>query len=115
MANTNLLKDIRCPECFQADRFAVQMTMNVLVVDDGLDSMVTQPELDHFPGRVIDEEDGFADSDPISCAARYGCGHMGTVGEFKQAARLAHLRVTLGVDLPDEAALTPALQGARAA
>lgn len=83
MANSQLLKGIRCPECFETQRFAVQMTINTLIVDDGLETMASQPDLDHFPGRRIDENDGLHDEDPISCANRNGCGHMGTVGEFR--------------------------------
>lgn len=83
MANTQNLEGIRCPMCYEEGRFVIQMTMNVLMCDDGLDSMASQPELDHFPGRVIDEEDGFHDEDPISCANRNGCNYYGTVAEFR--------------------------------
>lgn len=82
-ANANMLEGIRCPECFEDQRFAIQMTRNVIVKDDGLDTMGSQPEDDHFPGRVIDPDDGFCDDDPISCANRNGCLHYGTLREFR--------------------------------
>lgn len=87
MANTQNLKGISCPRCFETQRFAVQMTMNVLMEDDGLDMMSSQPDLGHFPGRGIDQNDGFEDIDPISCANRNGCNYMGTVGEFRAHAK----------------------------
>lgn len=83
MANTQFLKGLRCPECLETGRFVIQVTMNVIQEDDGIDFMSSQPELDHFPGRRIDEEDGLGDEDPISCANRNGCEHRGTVGEFR--------------------------------
>ena len=83
MANTEILKGIRCPECFETQRFVIQKTMNVLMEDSGLDSMSSQPADDHFPGRRVDPDDGLNDFDPISCANRNGCGHMGTVAEFR--------------------------------
>ncbi|MFI9629221.1 hypothetical protein [Streptomyces sp. NPDC052042] len=83
--NTQNLAGIRCPECLSETAFVVQMTMNVVMFDDGIGFMsCTQPENDHFPGRVIDDEDGFMDEDPIQCYERRGgCGHRGTVGEFR--------------------------------
>ena len=83
MANTQILKDIRCPECLETQRFVIQVTMNVVQEDDGIDFMGTTPELDHFPGRRIDEQDGLGDDDPITCANRNGCEYTGTVGEFR--------------------------------
>jgi len=83
VANSHLLEGIRCPKCLETERFAIQMTINVFVVDDGLDIMASQPAEDHFPGRVIDPNDGFFDEDPISCANRNGCGYTGTVAEFR--------------------------------
>lgn len=87
MANQELLKDVACPRCFETERFAVQVTMNVLVVDSGFDYFASQPDPDHFPGRVLDENDGFADTDPISCANRNGCQYMGTFAEFRAHAK----------------------------
>ncbi|MEU6261854.1 hypothetical protein [Saccharopolyspora shandongensis] len=81
--NTQLLAGIRCPRCFQADNFAVQITMNVIVADDGFDFMGHRPEDDLFPGRALDPDDGLQDPDPIACAGRDGCGHRGTVKEFR--------------------------------
>lgn len=81
--NTQLLDGLRCPKCFESQRFAVQVTMNVLLEDDGFDFMSSQPDLDHFPGRVLDEDEGLKDDDPISCANRNGCDHKGTVAEFR--------------------------------
>lgn len=81
--NTQLLKGIRCPECFETQRFAVQITMNVVMEDDGIDFMGHQPPADFFPGRVIDEADGLLDADPIVCMSRSGCGRRGTVAEFR--------------------------------
>jgi hypothetical protein len=83
MANTEILEGIRCPVCYEEGRFALQMTKNVLMCDSGLDSMASQPELDHFAGRVIDEDEGLRDEDPISCANRNGCNYYGTVAEFR--------------------------------
>jgi uncharacterized protein (DUF2126 family) len=85
--NEQLLKDVMCPVCFETQRFAVQVTMNVLVEDSGFDFMAHQPSTDHFPGRTLDEDDGFQDFDPISCANRNGCGYMGTFGEFRAHAK----------------------------
>jgi len=84
MANTQHLRGIRCPECFETGRFIIQMTMNVVQEDDGIDFMAAHPELDHFPGRRIDEEDGHNDGDPITCHNRNGCGHTGTVHDFRE-------------------------------
>lgn len=81
--NIQLLEGVRCPRCFESQRFAVQVTMNVLIEDDGFDYMSSQPDLDHFPGRVLDDDEGLKDEDPISCANRNGCGHKGTVAEFR--------------------------------
>lgn len=90
MTNTQNLKGIRCPKCDNESAFVVQMTMNVVMNDDGIDFMgVQQPPLDTFPGRVIPEDDGFEDEAPIICFQRpgwfsdTGCGYMGTVGEFR--------------------------------
>jgi hypothetical protein len=87
MANTDALKGIRCPVCYETGRFIIQKTVNVIQEDDGIDSMARQPELDHFPGRSIDEEDGLMDGDPITCANRSDfrvCGHTGTVSDFRE-------------------------------
>lgn len=85
--NTGNLKGLRCPKCYENQRFVIQMTMNVVMENDGIDFMgSSQPENDHFPGRVIDEGEGLHDEDPISCHNRtYGgvCGHRGTVREFR--------------------------------
>ena len=84
--NTQILAGIRCPECPNETAFVVQVTMNVVMHDDGYDAMGQTPELDHFPGRVIDPDDGFLDEDPIQCYERRGgCGHRGTVSEFRVA------------------------------
>jgi len=83
--NTQNLAGIACPECGQTARFVVQITINVFMEDDGVDFMGHQPDPDTFPGRVLDPDDGLRDDDPIQCAARYdGCGHRGTVREFRQ-------------------------------
>ncbi|WP_424862996.1 hypothetical protein [Streptomyces sp. MMS24-I29] len=83
--NSQILSGIRCPECFNETDFVVQMTTNVVMFDDGISFKgVSMPENDHFPGRVIDDEDGFMDEDSIQCYERRGgCGHRGTVGEFR--------------------------------
>ncbi|TLS44915.1 hypothetical protein FE633_17360 [Streptomyces montanus] len=85
MANTENLKGIRCPECFSEEAFVVQITMNVVMHDDGIAFMgCRQPENDHFPGRAIPDDDGFGDDNPIQCFERRGgCGHWGTVKEFR--------------------------------
>ncbi|MFF2053737.1 hypothetical protein ACFVU2_19190 [Leifsonia sp. NPDC058194] len=83
MANTEFLEGIRCPVCFEEDRFVIQVTVNALLCDDGYDWMASQPDPDHFPGRVLTEDEGLGDEDPISCANRNGCGHYGTVAEFR--------------------------------
>ncbi|MCI4659755.1 hypothetical protein [Cryobacterium zhongshanensis] len=82
MANTQNLVGIRCPMCFETGGFVIQKTMNVTMQDDGYDSMGGRFPNDQFPGRVIAEEDGFQDDDPIMCANRNGCEHRGTVHEF---------------------------------
>lgn len=82
--NSQNLKGIRCPECFETRSFVIQMTVNVAIEDDGVDYMSGMFDNDFFPGRVIDEEDGFNDQDPIACANGRGCGHRGTVAEFRE-------------------------------
>ena len=85
--NTHLLQDVRCPSCHVTDRFVVQMTMNVYVEDDGVDFMESPPPDDTFPEKPVDSGPDFADDTLISCAGRNGCGHSGTVGEFKTVSR----------------------------
>ena len=87
MANTQNLQGIRCPQCLSDEAFVVQITSNLVMFDDGVDYMgVTQPEDDHFPERVIAQSNGFESTDPIQCFERRGgCGHRGTVAEFKGA------------------------------
>jgi hypothetical protein len=93
MANTQNLKGIRCPMCFETNGFVIQLTMNLVMHDDGYDAMGTQIPDDHFPGRVIDDNDGLNDEDPITCANRNGCEHRGTVGEFREIERANELQV----------------------
>lgn len=83
--NTQRLAGIRCPRCFSERAFVVQITLNVVMLDEGHDIFGSEePPADHFPGRVIDSEDGFFDDDPIQCHERRGgCGHRGTVEEFR--------------------------------
>lgn len=83
--NTQRLAGIRCPQCSHESAFVVQITLNVVMLDEGHDIFgCEEPPADHFPGRVIDSEDGFFDDDPIQCYQRRGgCGHRGTVSEFR--------------------------------
>jgi hypothetical protein len=85
--NTQILKGIRCPECFSESTSVVQMTMNVVMQDDGaVFFSCSQPGNDHFPGHVIPDDTGFRYDDPIECFQRSGnCGHRGTVKEFREA------------------------------
>jgi len=87
MTNIQNLVGIRCPECLSEQAFIIQVTMNVLMHDDGIDFMGrSQPDSDHFPGRVIPHDTGLHDDDPIQCFERRGgCGHRGTMKEFRQA------------------------------
>ncbi|MFE4332493.1 hypothetical protein ACFRQM_24635 [Streptomyces sp. NPDC056831] len=91
MSNTQNLAGIRCPKCFNETAFVVQMTMNVVMFDDGISFLgVSQPDNDHFQGRVIPDDDGFRDEDPIECYMRRdGCGHWGTVRDFRTNATTA--------------------------
>lgn len=85
MSIPQYLKGIRCPVCLSESAFVVQMTMNVVMEADGIDFFgCSQPEDDHFPGRVISPDDGFVDGDPIQCFERRGgCGHRGSVEQFR--------------------------------
>lgn len=89
--NTQRLAGIRCPRCAHERSFVVQITLNVVMLDEGHDIFgCEEPPADHFPGRVIDSEDGFFDDDPIQCHARRGgCGHRGTVKEFRVPEEVA--------------------------
>jgi len=87
VANAQILKGIRCPKCFETQSFVVQITTNVVMFDDGADYMGGGFQDDHFPGRVIDDNDGFKDDDPITCANRNGCHHTGTVVEFRETTQ----------------------------
>lgn len=84
--NTQLLEGIRCPECHSTLRFAIQVTMNVVLEDDGLDVMASTPADDVFAGvgngrEITEEHSGLRDDDPIQCL-NY-CGHLGTVAQFR--------------------------------
>lgn len=84
-ANTGRLAGIRCPRCAHERAFVVQITLNVVMLDDGVDPAAAgQPPAEHFPARVIDPRSGFSNGDPIQChEGRGGCGHRGTVDEFR--------------------------------
>lgn len=84
MANTENLKGVRCPQCLETDGFVIQMTINVIMRDDGYDAMGGQFPNDHFPGRVIDDNDGLTDGDPIMCANR-ACEYRGVVSDFRES------------------------------
>lgn len=84
MANTQILKDLSCPKCFYENTFIVQITLNVVMADDGYTEGCSQPGNAHFPERPISDDNGFRDDDPIECHERWGgCGYRGTVGEFR--------------------------------
>jgi hypothetical protein len=85
MPNQEKLKDIRCPECLQTQRFALQMTLNVVMEDTGLDVMGSQPSDDLFEAKPVDPEEGLRDQDPIQCFARgwAACSYQGTIAEFR--------------------------------
>lgn len=88
MANQNPLENVRCPKCFEEKRFIVQTTMNVMVEHDyGFDFSYGRLRADQFPGRVVPDNDGFDDTDPISCANRYGCDYTATFAEFRAHAK----------------------------
>lgn len=91
MANIEKRVDIRCPECLSDKAFIIQVTMNVVMHDDGVDFMgCSQPDNGHFPGRAIPDDVGLHDGDPIQCfEGRGGCGHRGTVTEFRSATGFA--------------------------
>ncbi|WP_279365344.1 hypothetical protein [Microbacterium testaceum] len=82
-SNTGRLAGIRCPRCGYERAFVVQITLDVVMLDDGVDSAAPgQPTAGHVP--VIDTQSGFSDGDPIQChKGRGGCGHRGTVEEFR--------------------------------
>lgn len=84
-SNTGRLAGIRCPRCAHERAFVVQITLNVVMLDDGVAPVAAgQPSAEHFPARVIDPQSGFSDGDPIQChEGRGGCGHRGTVDEFR--------------------------------
>jgi len=84
-SNTGRLAGIRCPRCAHERAFVVQVTLNVVMLDDGVDPTAAgQPSAEHFPARVIDPRSGFSNGDPIQChEGRGGCGHRGTVDEFR--------------------------------
>lgn len=67
-ANTGRLADTRCPRWLQQAAFVVQITLNVVMLDDGMD-LVGSGQLsgDHFPTRVTGSGNGFGDDDPIHC------------------------------------------------
>jgi len=82
------LAGIRCPRCAHERAFVVQITLNVVMLDDGVDSAAPgQLSAEHFPARVISPRSGLSDGDPIQChEGRGGCGHRGTVDEFRMPA-----------------------------
>jgi hypothetical protein len=86
--NTQKLAGIRCPKCYETQGFVVQLTINVVMNDDGFDCMSGQFPDDYFPGRNIDEDDGLSDEAPIVCANRNGCQHRGTVAEFRESNQI---------------------------
>ncbi|MCY1718589.1 hypothetical protein OVA26_16755 [Microbacterium sp. SL62] len=70
--NTQNLAGIRCPRCSFESAFVVQVTLDIVVLDDG------------FTDHVIEPQRGLLDDDPIQCPeVRGGCGHRGTVAEFR--------------------------------
>lgn len=83
MANTQILKGIRCPECLGEQAFVIQITRNVVMFDDGYEPGLERED-DYFPEHVIEPDAGLRDDDPIECFERRGgCGHRGRVKEFR--------------------------------
>lgn len=83
--NENILKGIRCPECGQNQRFAIQVTQNVVIEDDGQDVMGHQPDGDdYFSERPVRQDSGWSDNDPIGCRGRNHCRHIGIVKDFRE-------------------------------
>ena len=82
--STERLAGVRCPRCSNERAFAVQITVSV-VLDGDLDiSGSARSITDHAPGRIGDPPDGFRGDEPIQCHQdRGGCGHRGTVDEFR--------------------------------
>lgn len=109
MHNTHIFKGIRCPKCLSESTFVVQVTINEIMQEDGAGVFsCPQPDNDHFPNHIIPDDTGFRDDDPIECFQHCGgCGHQGTVKEFRKARGfIADARgrrfVVPGIHLSDE-------------
>ncbi len=82
--STERLAGVRCPRCSNERAFAVQITVSV-VLDGDLD--ISDPRgrsPTTRPAASADPPDGFRGDEPIQCHQdRGGCGHRGTVDEFR--------------------------------
>lgn len=85
--NTQILKGLRCPDCLSEGPFIIQVTMNIVMADDGIDWGMRQPEDDHFPDHPVSGRSGLEPGSPIQCSERRGCGRYGTVEDFTAEAQ----------------------------
>lgn len=69
MLNTNCLAGVACPACGQEDEFAITVTVQVLMQDEGT-------------VEVPWKRDGELEYDDLSPAQCPVCDHGGLVGEF---------------------------------
>lgn len=77
---TGRLVGIRCPHCSNERAFVVQITVDVVLDAIGSASSL----VDHAVGRIVDPQDGFRGDQSVLCHPdRGGCGHRGTVDEFR--------------------------------
>lgn len=84
----NPIAGLACPDCGNRARFGLQTTMNITFTQDGWDAMNHQSEDDAFPGRVLDQQEGLRDEDPVVCMAggfSSTCRRLGTIREFRIA------------------------------
>jgi len=86
-ARTGRPAGIRCPHCGNVSAFAVQLTVNV-VLDGDLDVIGSpQASSDQCSARLTGPGDGFRGDEPVQCQQdRGGCGHRGSVEQFRVRA-----------------------------
>ena len=69
--NNNVLEGKRCPRCGSYGPFEVEVTMRVLLYDEGVD----------------DADDPGTEFDDTAFATCYKCGHAGNFGVFSDLTR----------------------------
>lgn len=78
---------LRCPRCASERAFVVQVTVEVVL---GGDLDIIEPAsspADHALGPIIDPRDGLRGDESVQCQQdRGGCGHRGSVGQFRVPA-----------------------------